>query len=806
MRKHLFTLAVVALGILFALGALRAEDKEQDVLVLVGGQVIKGHLDFLDEHSLEFAREGTFDPQPYNLSNVKSLTLCPSTVRSMTEVREYDRIIRKQGLETMEGNIAPENETEDKIFIFPSAYKSTLPIGILKKNILRIERKRGPLDIFNFKLRYAKLKGNDTPEGLYEVANWAAPYEELRPHIIELGKKIIDKNPSYAEAYLLLSDTYQAKREKEGATEKLDDEEIGIYRKASKNDVNSPILKLRLGRLLASRGLEVQAMEAFEAAAIEAEKLALASMVRTARMGRAGILMQRKKYTQAKIIYEDVLREEADNFAALVALGKCLVETGDYDEAEQRLLAAVEIESTTAEPFLALSRMRLIQSDLQGALDMVEKVLEIGTNGAEALTLKGLALARAGYFPEASARLSEALDAGGGVETHMAIGYLRENMKDYAGAADAYRTVIMLDNEMAAAYYHLASALLSVGDGSQFDEADRLLDSALKKGFDTVLTFELKSAIARARHNFEDAARYLRYAIAGRESADRYYALGLVMMRMGKSDEAEVQFKKALTLDERHDGALYGLGYILRNRENLEGALEYFKLALALKPDELRYKLAVERTRDTSSQEVWIDSFDRPDGDDAHRLWEEVEKYGVTIKIKNKRCVFEGTQRGDKADRTIMVRTEEMRKKNNTRFARFEARIDGSESEGARYGIRIEEKSHGAIVLAKDFDGRPIVYHRAESGEWSEPQQLDLPGFDPKATHNLAIEIADRKKGEFAIYVDNELVMTLKKSYLARSRNVRLGIYGQAPKDTPWKLTVEKVKIFWQKPVGSSDR
>jgi tetratricopeptide (TPR) repeat protein len=799
MKRLILPAALIIMFLCVSDAAAEDQTDDMDKIVLVSGEVLVGYIDTVSEHSLMFLKSGSTEPDPVNMANIKSLALGPATLKSKNELRDFDRIVRRNNAEPFEGNIAADNETDTMVYIWPNKYDRKMLVPVEKKNILRIERKAGPRDVFLFKVRILKPQKNETARALYDAADWASPYRELDPDVIALLKRIRKTWPDFVEAYMLLSDKYAQAREAGKASV---EDELGLYEDAARHALEVPVLYLRMGELLKAEGMTTLAMNAFENAADIARKQNNAALAGRALLEKASIHVARREFDGAKKILSELLADGDSNYNILVALGDCLVAEGDFAQAEQRYRSATELESSVPEPRVKLGRAYLIQGKLAEARDELKKAHELGAPTAESNTLLALTLARMGDFKAAADAVAKALESSQTVDACLAEGYLKENMGDFATALDSYRKAAQAGDQSGAAHYYAGGALLML---KKYAEAEKELGDALKIGFDATLTFDLLSASARAQGNLPNAARFMRYALASEDTADRRYTLGMLFFLSKKTAEAEAEFRKALAIDANHPEALYGLGVILRDRGETETALADFQKALNARPDEPRFALAVKRTQGISSQEVWVDPFDREDSSEVHNGWEKYEGFGVPISIKNRVCVFEGTQRTKETDRTTLLRKEDPATKRTHYFARFEAEILGEKNGAARYGIRVFDAAPNgevlnAIVLARDYSGAPVLFYKGDSGDgWVGPVDLKVQNFDESAAHFFAIEISDRKKGEFSVYLDNVLVKALTIPSLANSTGLLFGVFGQAPTGTAWKLTVKSVKMFYEK-------
>jgi Flp pilus assembly protein TadD len=119
--------------------------------------------------------------------------------------------------------------------------------------------------------------------------------------------------------------------------------------------------------------------------------------------------------------------------------------------------------------------------------------------------------ARAGDFAQAESHYRRALPGRATAETHNGLGYVLAHQGRGDEAIVEFRKAIDIDPKFTPAYNNLAQALEQNG-------------------------------------NLEEAAEYYRRSLDEKPSAAGYNALGRVLGKLGRTDEAAVQFSKASSL------------------------------------------------------------------------------------------------------------------------------------------------------------------------------------------------------------------------------------------------------------------
>jgi len=187
-----------------------------------------------------------------------------------------------------------------------------------------------------------------------------------------------------------------------------------------------------------------------------------------------------------------------------VATGLLIAAASQY-EASLRLQPKAEIYSD-----LGFIMARLGRSE--DALADCRKALALDPNFASAHFNLAVAFVQAGRLEEAEVHYRRALPGRNTAETHNGLGYVlaREGRSDEAVAE--FRKAIDADPKFTPADNNLADVLVKQG-------------------------------------KLEEAAQYYERSLAERPSAAVYNALGVVLHRLGKTDQAEEQFARAKQLE-----------------------------------------------------------------------------------------------------------------------------------------------------------------------------------------------------------------------------------------------------------------
>ncbi|BCS95307.1 hypothetical protein DSLASN_09390 [Desulfoluna limicola] len=195
---------------------------------------------------------------------------------------------------------------------------------------------------------------------------------------------------------------------------------------------------------------------------------------------------------------------------------------------------------------------------------------------------KGMELIEKGRYKEAIVTLDEVIRSDKNAEYYYNIGYINILKENYSEAIPALQKATQLDSLFAKAFEGLGKAYSALG-----------------------LTEEAKKSMQRAadiymeKGKLEDAESVLNDILqTSTESVNIFNSLGVLSRRKGNFETALVQYKKALKIHPDEIYILYNIGRVYIDMKTPEHAVDYFRRALAIKPDfdEARKALdAIER-------------------------------------------------------------------------------------------------------------------------------------------------------------------------------------------------------------------
>jgi superkiller protein 3 len=221
-------------------------------------------------------------------------------------------------------------------------------------------------------------------------------------------------------------------------------------------------------------------------------------------------LFQGGRTAEAVAEYQRALSANPDHSKAHNNLGLALVELGELEEAARHFKASLDLEPK-AEIYSDLGFTMAQLGRPQEALADYQKALELDPKCASAHLNLAVTFVRAGDFKKAESHYRQAIPGRPGAETHNGLGYVLVRQGRAEEAVAEFQKAIAIDPRFAPAYNNLADALAVQG-------------------------------------KLEAAADDYRRALAEQPSEASYNALGVILRKLGRQDEAADQFAKAKAL------------------------------------------------------------------------------------------------------------------------------------------------------------------------------------------------------------------------------------------------------------------
>ncbi len=274
----------------------------------------------------------------------------------------------------------------------------------------------------------------------------------------------------------------------------------------------------------------------------------------------------------------DIREQFLDPYSFLRA-GMANEHTGDHSGAERAFRRGLELAPDDAELRNALG-WTLFQDGRPGeAVTEYERALAVNPRHVKSHNNLALALVELGRLDVAAGHFQTSLEIEPKAEIHSDLGFVLARLGKREAALAEYEKALTLDPQCASAHFNLAVTLVQAG---KFAEAESHYRQALpgrptaethnglgyvlvRQGRTEEAMTEFRKAIAVApkftpaynnlaealvrQGSLEEAAQYYRLSLAEKPTLAGYNALGDVLRRLGKMDEASAQFEKAKALE-----------------------------------------------------------------------------------------------------------------------------------------------------------------------------------------------------------------------------------------------------------------
>lgn len=329
-------------------------------------------------------------------------------------------------------------------------------------------------------------------------------------------------------------------------------------------------------------------------------------------------LHQAGQVEQAREIYLQILKEDANNLHALNLLGLVGWQTGRHAEAVEYLERAIALDSTQAafhgnlaearrglgqlgqaiESYAEAARLQpgafiihlnmgtLLQQAGQPehAIASYGRALELDPQNVSARYHLGTAFEQQGKTQPAESCYEQVLEsAPDHVPSLIALAALRKTRGDLAGAVELYEHALRLEPEIAARHFDLGNVHQLA---RRWSEAVACYRRALDINPQYAEAFSNLVNALRELNQLDEALMCAERAVQLRpESAPSANNLAVVLQDLGRLDEARKQFERAILLDPKKAELHLNLGVVLKDQGHLDEAIAKYDGALRIQPN-----------------------------------------------------------------------------------------------------------------------------------------------------------------------------------------------------------------------------
>lgn len=356
-------------------------------------------------------------------------------------------------------------------------------------------------------------------------------------------------------------------------------------------------------------------------------------------------LLDAHKAQEAKGLCAKVLKRVPNLVFAHNAHGLIALYQENYPEAEAALRKAVKADPQNAEYITSLANAILKQERIDEAITLYEEAIkyhpeskEARTGLADALHEKGDPEASIAYFEDAVKRAPDAP----GPLSHL--GKALIDAKKYKEAVATLFKALELQIDFAPAHTNLGIAFREMGmldEALECHKTSLLLDPTDIHAQNRIADTYIK------RKEYDKAhEHYERVIELAPQNPNSYTKLASSMFsNQDRYEEAIKLFHKALEINPRHPLTLNNIGAVMYDYGEIDASLQYFRDALALKPNYLmaRHNLALGQLLIGDFQEGWANHECRLELKERrhiykliHKLFELIPKWDGISPLKDK--------------------------------------------------------------------------------------------------------------------------------------------------------------------------
>ncbi len=556
--------------------------------------------------------------------------------------------------------------------------------------------------------------------------------------------------------------------------------------------------------------------------------------LRARQLAECGRREEARKYV-ASIVGE---REGAGAVALWLTQGSWLLEdlAAGRGEARQELLALAEKllahPAAKGDAHVLRGCLHMLCDDVAAAEKDFIAAAGLGAIGAEQLVTYALNYARAGKFKKAEEVLLQVRNAPSvQIDYRLAKAYLLRSQGYDQEAAGLIAEAASLPNaSWQTRLAHLQSLSGGAAGGVPEAEAQRYFADYMRLPVAFAEGSLLLGEQALRQEDGAAARRWLSYAASVFENDFEAQILHAHSHLLAGGDllEARKALSTAVTLEPGNLDVLNALGCLEYREGNLPAARRHFDTVKTTFPERvvdegphppaLAYALrGLAQVEAAMTEEVWLDTFERPNGEQVLNNWLEQERFGVAIAIQGEALVFEGEQKHQDQQLTVVQRALPAE-----RLSRFRARVRIKQgAQNVRVALRLEESQEDApdgVVIFRETDGtlgfslnrggESQVFLPAAEGAEEDKEKKDsgdandfdlarLSWPDDGLEHELEIRALTEQSGAVDLYFDGERLARGVQAPLGRGdAEIRVGVSGQAALGARYRFDVSRFEIM----------
>jgi protein O-GlcNAc transferase len=302
------------------------------------------------------------------------------------------------------------------------------------------------------------------------------------------------------------------------------------------------------------------------------------------RLQHALAFHQQGMLSDAKKIYEDILKQQPNHFDALHLLGMIAWQTKNPHQGEELIGKAIKVNPASAAAYSNRGNALRDLKRVEEALASYDRAIALKPDYAEAYNNRGNALRDLKRIDEALVSCDRAIALKPDyAEAYNNRGVALQEVKRVEEALASYDRAIALKPDYADAYNNRGNALKEL---KRVDEALASYDRAIALKADHAEAYNNRGvALQEAERVKEALASYDRAIALKPDYADAYNNRRLALREHERVCEALASYDRAIAVKADHAEAYHNRGVALKELKRVDEALASYDRAIALNPD-----------------------------------------------------------------------------------------------------------------------------------------------------------------------------------------------------------------------------
>ena len=302
-----------------------------------------------------------------------------------------------------------------------------------------------------------------------------------------------------------------------------------------------------------------------------------------ASFNEATSLHQKGRLSQAKALYEAVLKLQPTHFQSIHLLGVIAAQTGNYQHAVDLIGKAIQISPNNADFHLNQGNALRALKQLDAAVASYDKAIAIKLDYAEAHSNRAAALQGLGQFNAAVTSYDKAiLIKPDFAEAHSNRGVALLELQQLEAAVASCDKAVELRPTYAEAHFNRGNALFKL---DQLDAALACYDKAVAISPVYAQAHFSRGAMRQALNQLDQAIASYDQALSIRPKyVEAHYYRGVALQALGQPEAAIAGYDEALAIDPEFAEAYSNRGVALLAVKQLDAAVESFDKAIGINP------------------------------------------------------------------------------------------------------------------------------------------------------------------------------------------------------------------------------